>query len=376
VLHVIPWVATVRGGPSYALLRLARALAARGVEVEIAATRADLRPGEEERVRDWLGPNVPLGLVDTFGPRPLEFAPGWIAHLVPRIRRADLVHVHMVFTYPVAVAPRLCRLFGVPYLIRPAGTLDRGSIASRSTRKKRLALALVCRRNLLQAAAVHVTSAMEERELRALVPSAHLARVELGVDGASQPLARAPGDGTRVGFLGRLHPKKGLELLLDALARLPPALRLEIAGDGEPSYVAQLRDRARALGVGERVRWLGHLDEPEKERFLAGADVVAFPSRGENFGVAVAEAMAAGCAVVVSPEVALSEDIRAHGAGEVVSADPAALAAALAGLAADGGLRARLGAAARALAVERWSWDRISAQTLALYEDSLARRRS
>jgi len=375
VLHVIPSVASVRGGPSYAVLRLARRQAELGATVEIAATRADLRAGEEQVTRDWLGPAVPLALTDTVGPARLEFAPGWLGLLRERLARFDLVHVHMVFTYPVAIAPWLCRRRGLPYLIRPAGTLDRASIALRSTRKKRLALALVCRRNLVEAAAVHVTSAMEEEELRALVPEARLQRIELGVDGVERPLARAAGDG-RIGFLGRLHPKKGLETLLEALARLPPSLRLEIAGDGDPAYVETLRARARALGLDGRLSWLGHLDEPAKQRFLERVEVLAFPSKGENFGVAVAEAMAAGCAVVVSPEVALSEDIRARDAGEVVAADPPALAAALARLAGDPGLRARLGAAARALAVERWSWDRIASQTLGLYEDLVARRRA
>jgi glycosyltransferase involved in cell wall biosynthesis len=361
VIHVINSIARTRGGPTEVVLRLSQALARRGLEVEIVATRADLDGGEEAETRRRLD-GVELTLVGVAGPRKVELAPALVPVLLPRLRRADVVHVHTVFTYPVAVAPVLCRVMRVPYVIRPAGTLDAACIASRSERTKRLALALVGRRNLLRAAAVQATSAHEERELRALVPRANTCVVELGVDAADVP-ADSGGPGRRIGFLGRLHPKKGVEHLLAALAALPDA-ELEIAGAGEDE--ARLRQIAASLGVAARTRWLGHVGDDGKRELFARADVLAFPSSDENFGLAVAEAMAAGRAVVVSPGVALSADIRAAGAGEVCA--PGGLADTLRSLLHDGPRRARLAAAAKHLAQARWSWPRIAGETIRMYE--------
>ena len=371
ILQVINSIAPRRGGPSYVVLRLARALAQRGLEVELISTRADLDEEGERQARAILD-GIPLTLVPVRGPARVELAPGFVRALVPRARRADVVHVHTVWTYPVAVAPVVCRALSVPYLIRPAGTLDEACIESRSARKKRLALALVCRRNLERAAAVHVTSEHERRELARLVPRARLEVVEVGTDWPRTVRTDEGGPATRVGFLGRLHPKKGLEVLLDAVARLP-GVTLDVAGGGEAGYEASLRERARASGVAERVRFLGHLDGAAKEAFLAGVDVLAFPSRDENFGVAVAEAMAAGRAVIVSPGVALSADIERSSTGLVAPADPAALAAALMGLLTDGRARARLAQSGRALAGERWRWEGIAERTARLYAHAAAR---
>ncbi len=368
VLQVINSIAPARGGPTYVVLRLARALADRGVGVEVISTRADLDAAAEAEARRLLGADIPLTLVRVAGPARVELAPGWLAALAPRVRRADVVHIHTVWTYPVAVTPVCCRWLRVPYIIRPAGTLDAACIASRSERKKRLALELVCRRNLEKAAAVQVTSEHERRELAQLVPAARLELVEVGVDLAlsSTVSPDAGGVGRRIGFLGRLHPKKGIEALLGALARLPGA-QLELAGAGEPAYEAELRARAEALGVAGRTRWLGHLGETDKRDFLARVDLLAFPSKDENFGVAVAEAMAAGRAVVVSPGVALSEDVARYRAGEVSPAEPAGLAAAISRLLENGSARAEAGGHGRDLAQTRWSWARIADRTEALY---------
>jgi glycosyltransferase involved in cell wall biosynthesis len=376
VIHVINSIAPTRGGPTNVVLGLSRALAAGGVEVEVVSTRADLDARGEDAARHGLG-DVRLTLVDVAGPARIELAPALLPALVARLRGADVVHVHTVFTYPVAVTPLVCRMLRVPYVIRPAGTLDAVSIASRSTRRKRLALALVCRQNLLRAAAVQATSAHEQRELSALVPQARTCVLEIGVDvdALGQVAADRGCPGRRIGFLGRLHPKKGVEHLIDALARLPHA-ELEIAGSGETGYEASLRAHAQRLGVAARIRFSGHVNERQKLALLERMDVLAFPSSDENFGLAVAEAMAAGRAVVVSPGVALETDIRAANAGAVCAAEGGELARTIGSLLTEGSRRAALAAAGQRLARDRWRWSRIAAQTSALYERLTTRPRT
>jgi glycosyltransferase involved in cell wall biosynthesis len=182
------------------------------------------------------------------------------------------------------------------------------------------------------------------------------------------------GPGRRIGFLGRLHPKKQLEVLLGALAMLPAPVELVVAGSGEPGYRTALEERARSLGIHQRVRWLGYLGAEAKRQFFADVDVVACPSLDENFGIVVAEAMASGRAVVVAPGVALASLVASEGAGVVAPADPASFSSALAPLLVDGAARARLGAAGRRVASERWRWERAALRTLALYEEACTRR--
>jgi glycosyltransferase involved in cell wall biosynthesis len=135
-------------------------------------------------------------------------------------------------------------------------------------------------------------------------------------------------------FLSRIHPKKQLENLLDALAllqrRSPGACwELTIAGDGEARYVSSLKQRTSALGIDARCRWLGFVEGAAKWQALQQADWYVLPSAAENFGIAAVEALAAGTPVILSPEVAVAADVARRGAGLVSTSDPEALSMAL-----------------------------------------------
>lgn len=373
VLHVVPSLSVRRGGPTEVAVQLARAQAAAGARVELVATRAELSPLEERDLRAALGPEVALSLEPIVGSPRLELSPRFVPLLARAIDRCDVAHVHTVFTFPVAIAPALCRRAGRPYVVRPAGTLDRVCLAQRSVPVKRLAIALWVRRDLLRAGAVHATSDLEAAELRALAPEAHVVVAGLGAEVAGVPEDRG-GRGRRVGTLGRLHPIKNVPVLLAALARLPGDVELAIAGDGPAAYIAALEREAARLGVAGRVRFLGHVGAEARRDFLASCDVLAFPSAHESFGVAVAEALSAGRAVVVSPAVGLAPDIAAAGAGRVAEAHHEPFAAALAALLDDGDTRRRVAAAARTLARSRFGWAAAAERTLALYQEVAACR--
>src|SRR5205823_7574498 len=110
-------IAPQRGGPTYVLTHLARALRAAGVDVDVLATTADLDArSRSAALRAFDGSEVEL--IATRGPARLDLAPGFATALRRRLRHVDLVHVHTVFTYPVLVTPLLCKLAGRPYIIR------------------------------------------------------------------------------------------------------------------------------------------------------------------------------------------------------------------------------------------------------------------
>jgi glycosyltransferase involved in cell wall biosynthesis len=127
-------------------------------------------------------------------------------------------------------------------------------------------------------------------------------------------------------FMGRLHVKKGCDLLLDAFAKIAPAdstLYLVMAGPDQTGWQAALQERARTRGIGERVTWTGMLGGDLKWGALRAAEAFVLPSHQENFGLAVAEALACGVPVLISDKVNIWREIVEDGAG-FVEADTSA----------------------------------------------------
>lgn len=374
ILHVIPSISPLRGGPSAAVLDMVAALRSTGVDASILTTNDD-GPG--------MDPGLPLGrwcersgvpvLAFARWSPPLRFLREFALStalnrwLAAHQHDYDLLHVHALFSWPSSTAMAQARIAGVPYVLSTIGQLNRWSLR-RSAWRKRLMLALIDRRNLSRAACLHFASAAERDEAAHLnLPSAHVV-LPLGVtipEPFRAPVDRPAGADTRFLFLSRLHPKKQIESLLEALAlvhrRQPSAAwRLGIAGNGEPAYLQHLQRCAEQLGIASRCDWLGFLEGDAKWRALQAADWFVLPSASENFGIAAIEALAAGTPPILSPDVAVSEAIAAAEAGVVVGADPTALAVAL--MDALPGPDPRMCCAARALADQVYSWPAIGAR--------------
>lgn len=376
VLHVIPSVGPARGGPSEVARILAPSLAAAGAAVTVATTddngagRLTLaaEEGVDEHGVSWrqfrrqarfYTLSLPLGR--------------WLS---AHVADYDVVHLHALFSYAPGCAGRAAARAGVPYLVRPLGTLSPYGLARRRL-LKRASMALVEQPLLRGAAAVHWTSTQERAEAPAF------ARARPGVV-IPNPVARPASDtagsflanhgelaGRRlVLFLSRIDPKKGLDVLLEAQALLrarQPDAVLVVAGDGAPNLVERLRRDAARLRLDQGVTWVGRLSGPAKWQALAAADVMVLPSRSENFALAVAEAMAVGTPVVVSAGVGLAPEIAQWGAGLVVPVDAAKVADAVAEVLGNPGAATAMGEAGRRLAATQFAPDRVAAALLDLY---------
>ncbi|MFY8148224.1 MAG: glycosyltransferase [Prochlorococcaceae cyanobacterium] len=382
VLHLIPSISPRRGGPSQAVLAMVGALRQRGVEARILTTNDD-GPGllSELPLGVWHEHHgVPVLAFPRWSPpgrllRPLrEFAiaPGLTGWLTRHLLEFDLLHVHALFSYASTSGMAVARHQRVPYVLRSIGQLNHWSLRQSAGRKRWL-LRLIERRNLEGSAALHFTSEAERQEATALGLPTPSFVLPLGVAPQElRPLRRSTDAGVTFLFLSRLHPKKQLEVLLDALALLRdrhPAApwRLQIAGEGDPSYRRQLQARAQRLEIADRCEWLGFVAGEPKRELLAAAHWFVLPSASENFGIAAAEALAAGTPVILSPGVAVAEAVTQAGAGVVVQANPEALAGAL-----ERALdppSAAMVCAARQLAVNVYGWGAIAAQLEAHYRD-------
>lgn len=385
ILHVVPSYlpATRYGGPIYSVHGLCRALAGRGLHVEVYTTNVD-GPGVSP---------VPLeGPVDMDGVRVTYFptAAGRRLYRSPRMRAAldrnvpgfDVVHLHSVFLWPTAAAAAAARRNRVPYVLTPRGMLVPELIRRKSRLLKSAWIALFERRNIAGAACVHMTSDVEAEDLARLGLRAR--RVEVIPNGIDMPpqveapagaMAQAPPSGLRppvVLSLGRINWKKGLDRLISAMAYAGDA-RLVIAGNDEDGETPKLRELAAEQGLAARTDFVGPVRDLKKWQTFAQADVFGLASYSENFGIAVLEAMACGLPVVVTPEVGLAATVAESGAGLVAEGDPETFGRAIASLLADPDLRRHMGAAGRKVALERFSWASVAERTEALYEQLAAR---
>lgn len=253
----------------------------------------------------------------------------------------------------------------VPLLIQPCGMLLDWAM-TQSRLKKQLALALYQRRLLAGSAAVLVTSDGERQETGArLPPGCRLESIPHGVElppPSDRPRQR------RAVFLGRLHPVKQLDLVLRAWAELRPAdWRLDLAGPGESDYLRDLQRLTDQLGLGDRVRFLGPLQGEAKHELLAGSQLYLQPSLQENFGLAIAEALAHGLPVLTSHHTPW-EALETERCGWWVAGEQAAVTAALReALSLPAQTLAEMGARARQLA-GRYSWRESALRTVAVYE--------
>lgn len=381
VLHVIPSLSLTEGGPTRAIAAMEQALAAQGVTVETASTD-DAGPGRHNG-KPLAQPLPENGAMHWYFAKRMDFykwSPAFARWVRREIRHYDLLHVHAVFSFTSTTAARVARAAGVPYVMRPLGTLNDYGLTRHRPWLKAASMRFIDGPLLRDAAAIHFTSDEEATEARKLGLPLKEAVIPLGVAVPATACARPRADrlpaAPRLLFLSRLDAKKNLEGLLDALALLKaemPRLRLVVAGGGTPDYVNTLKARAQSLGVDGLVDWAGHVEGEAKAATFANADLFVLPSYSENFGIAAAEALAAGLPCLLGEGVAIAKEVVQAHAGVAVGTDPAAIAQGLRRIIADHEALPALSANALRLARERYSIDAMGANLKRLYEEILRR---
>jgi glycosyltransferase involved in cell wall biosynthesis len=370
------------GGPSRAIGIMERALSAAGVEVTTLTTDHDIKPD------GGAGPPAAVnGAHRIYARKRLHIykvAPGLVPHLMRAVQTHDVVHIHALFSFATTAAAWAARRAGVPYIVRPLGSLAGYGLRERRPRLKRLSLALVEGPILRAAAAVHFTSRAELEEAQAIGVPMRGVVIPLGVDAdagpPAPPLQHAALAGRRVIlFLSRLDPMKNLEAVIDAVAASPMlrgSCALVIAGTGDAGYVAKLKGRAAAAGILDHTLWLGHVEGAQKQAAFAAADVFALPSFMENFGIAAVEALLAGVPCVLGEGVAIAAAMEQAGAGLRVPPEASAVAQALEHvLGAGPALACTMALRAKELAETEFSTAAMAERLIALYEEVRGVRR-
>jgi len=382
VLHVIPSVSERSGGPGLAIVPMCRALQEQGTEVLVATTDDGLN-GEQ------ISMGTPVnykGIRAIFFPAQLgnsfKYSRPLTVWLNANVRDFPLVHIHAVFNHASIAAARACRKQDVPYIVRPLGTLDPWSMKQKSLRKK-VSWHAGIKTMLINAAAIQYTTRGEQQAVEDSLGLNHGVVVPLGVEiqsiqdslTAKLLTEQFPSlhDRRYVLVLSRLHPKKALEVLLEAFLSLVKHAefqdwRLVLAGEGPGDYVALLKQRVAEELAGDFVVFPGWLNGEQKEAALRDASLLALPSHHENFGLCVMESLACGVPVLISPHVNLAPEIEAASAGWIAEVNEAAIKQTLAAALSSKAERLARGRNGKQLALN-YAWPNIANQLRQVYSE-------
>lgn len=335
ILHYVPAVTLAQGGVVRMILDLCTVLAERGHHMSLAVYTNQDVPVE------WLNnaPGKPRGIVLPTPLPPLKLLGRTAMRMMDEeLSQADVLHLHGPWLDGNRQIANLARRKAVPCIVTLHGMLDDWTMSRRGI-KKRIYMALAGRRMLNGAAKIHCTAAGELAQAKKWFDNPRTVVLPCMVD--LSPFEHLPGpaaameflrpeirDLPKLLFLSRLHEQKGVDILIRAVGLLKERsipFVLLLAGTGTSAYQQFLSDLVRQLNLADRVIFLGHLNGPVKLSMFQAADLFVLPTRHENFGLAIIEAMAAGTPVVTTRGTDIWPEIQAAG-GIISDSDPASLA--------------------------------------------------
>jgi glycosyltransferase involved in cell wall biosynthesis len=375
ILHVISTLAPASGGPTEVLRGLVVAQVNAGHLVTVCTTDRG-NPTKETLTRSYFQSFYHVSATINAFPvmyTPLLLSLPFAQWLREKVRDFDVVHIHGLYRFPPTYAAYLARKQGVPYVIRPHGSLD-PYLYDKSTRSvwlKRLYERWFDLPNLNGADAIHYTAEDERQRVAPLNLRAPSFVVPNGLDWASfesLPPRGAlrtrwgVGDAPLILFLGRLHFKKGLDLLIpafDTVRKTIPDAQLVVVGPENDDYGQKVRGWVCERNLQDAVHFVGTLEGTDVIQAYVDADVFALPSYTENFGMTVAEAMACALPVVISDQVNIHTEVASAGAGLVTRCDSGEVAVAIKSLLNAPERRRAMGQAGRNLVQHRYSWPAI-----------------
>jgi glycosyltransferase involved in cell wall biosynthesis len=317
LLHIIPTYkpAYIYGGTITAISLLCETLVEKGnCKVTVLSTTAN---GKEELPVYKKAPKKVDGVDVYYFPRwtkdHSQLSPALLWYLFRNARRFDAVHIHSWWNLSVLLAVFACLLRGVKPILSPHGMLSPFTITGRF----KPVFHRFIGKKLLKRTFLHTTSEQEAAECLALIPDWEHINLPNFLDLINLPnkqkKAPNPLDSTASNapfnllFLSRLHQKKGVELLFDALAQVSFDWSLTMAGGGETDYLNQLKKQSENLHIDAKINWLGWVDATERLAAFTAADLLVLPSHNENFALVVIESLAVGTPVLVSKYVGLAD---------------------------------------------------------------------
>jgi len=294
--------------------------------------------------------------------------------------KIDVIQSHEIWTQPNHAAASVARDLGLPLIISTHGMLEPWAWRYHAW-KKRPAWWLWQHRDLCTAAVLRATAQQEVEALRALRLRNPIALIPNGVElreiggqrpdiWGQPPGANGPEAGMRTAlFISRIHPKKGLLNLVAAWAQVRPRRwRMVVCGPDERGHSEQVKQAAAAAGLSQEFEFKLQAYGAEKDDLYANADLFVLPTFSENFGIVIAEALAAGVPVITTKGTPW-DDLRARQCGWWIDIGVEPLAEALReAISLSDRERQEMGQRGRSLVEQKYSWPQIGRDMLAVYQ--------
>jgi glycosyltransferase involved in cell wall biosynthesis len=320
--------AYIYGGPIISVSELCEMLTAKGEDVQVFTTTAN-GAGELQILV-----NKPVnvdGVSVTYFRRltgdPTHLSPALLLRLWNSAKYYDIIHIHAWWNTVSVLACLIAILKKRKVVLSPRGMLSNYSHKNRRNIFKRMINSLLGN-NLLERSYFHATSENEKDDIYKLTGSENIAVIPNLVklpDEHFNKRESSPSGIFKLLFLSRIEEKKGLDLLLKAISGIAIPYTLSIAGSGDESYIAELKELAMSLEVDRNIDWIGVQEQNSKFQCMASHDLLILPSHNENFANVVLESLSVGTAVLISPDVGLSDYIIESELGWVCKAYPAKL---------------------------------------------------
>ena len=214
--------------------------------------------------------------------------------------RPDIIHVNCCWMPGSALSQKWAQAKGYKVVLSPHGMLEPWIMQRHYWTKKLPALLLYQKAAVKKADFLHATAESEKDNLLKLGWNNRISVVANGVDVGNIEMKSSWERTGKILFLSRVHPKKGLEFLIEAMSRINGELQCLIAGEGEEEYIESLKALTLKKGMANRVLFLGGIYGNSKWKYFKDADVFVLPTFSENFGIVVAEALASGTPVITT----------------------------------------------------------------------------
>jgi glycosyltransferase involved in cell wall biosynthesis len=365
ILHCIPNLNLSSGGPSLSVWSLVTGLRRLNIDVDIVTYES--QDGNDKMIGEGL-------FVKTIpSPRFRRF--GYSAYLNNFLQNTshEIFHGNGLWQYPVHATAKAARKKNKPYIISPHGMLEPWSLNAGKWKKK-LALFLYQRNDLAKAACIHATASMEAENIRKLGFKNPIAVIPNGIDISEYSLKpeTIKKEKNTILFLSRIHPKKGIENLIEAWNQTKKSLRqnwqIEIAGNGEQKYIASLQKLIETKGLQEEIKIIGPQYGSAKLKAYHQADLFMLPTYSENFGMVVTEALSCGVPVITTKGTPW-EELNTYNAGWWIDIGVQPLVEVLQkALCLSEEQRQQMGQNGRKLVEEKYSIEAVAAQMIQLYK--------
>ena len=379
VLHIATSLDPERGGPTKVVTELTQALKEKGIDVSIYAPSNNAQNMRSETLNGVAVTIFPTDFISKVWP---FHSPLFTEKLKKAISDFDLLHIHEIWHYPEYVCYKYAKQMQKPYLVTIHGALD-SSCLNYKANKKKIYSALIQKKILREAAALHAVNEDEVKSTADYVYNKNIFCVPNGLNTAE--FENLP-DKSELGnlynrikgkkvilFLGRIHPKKGLDILARAfveIAKKKDDVCLLIVGPDNNHYQRQIEKILDEQNATDKVVFTGILAGTDKLAVLSGSDIFVLPSHSEGFSMSILEAMICGLPVVITKECHFSE-VQKVQAGRIIDSDIYELSDTIIELLDNPDLCRRMGNAGRQLVKSKYTWDKTADRMISHYEEIL-----